>query len=108
MQSVLTRVQGALVRAQGHINAASAPEFQQQLIQVVSSDATAVLVDMSQVESLDSAGLMALVSALSLAQQLDKRFSLCSVPAPARIILELTQLDRVFEVLPSPAAFDLN
>jgi anti-sigma B factor antagonist len=107
MQSLLTRAQGAMFRAQGNVNAASAPEFQQQLTDMVNSDATAILVDMGQVESFDSAGLMALVSVLSLAQRLDKRFSLCCVPASARIMLELTQLDRVFEILPSPAAFEV-
>jgi anti-sigma B factor antagonist len=107
MQSLLTRAQGAMFPVQGHVNAASAPDFQEQLTAMVSSDATAILVDMSQVESFDSAGLMVLVSALSLAQRLDKRFSLCCVPASARIMLELTQLDRVFEILPSPVAFEV-
>jgi anti-sigma B factor antagonist len=105
MQSLLTRAQGAMFLVQGHVSAASAPDFQEQLTMMVNSDATSILVDMSQVESFDSAGLMVLVSALSLAQSLDKQFSLCSVPASARIMLELTQLDRVFEILPSPVAF---
>jgi anti-sigma B factor antagonist len=48
-----------------------------------------------------------LVSSLSLAQTLNKRLSLCSMPANVRIMLEVTQLDRVFEILPSPAAFEL-
>lgn len=54
---------------------------------------------MAQVESIDSAGLMALVAALSLSQRLNKRFSLCAISHSVRIILELTQLDRAFEVL---------
>ncbi len=107
MQSLLSRAQGSLIRAQGHVNAANANELEVQIHQAVKSEATAILVDMSQVESLDSAGLMALVSSLSLAQQLNKRLSLCSMPANVRIILEVTQLDRVFEILPSPAAFEL-
>lgn len=107
MQSLLSRAQGALVRAQGHVNAANIAEFEAQIHQAVASDATSVLVDMSQVESLDSAGLMALVSGLNRAQQLEKRLSLCSMPATVKIIFELTQLDRVFEILPSPAAFEL-
>ncbi len=107
MQSLLSRAQGSLIRAQGHVNASNANELEVQIHQAVQSEATAILVDMSQVESLDSAGLMALVSSLSLAQQLNKRLSLCSMPANVRIILEVTQLDRVFEILPSPAAFEL-
>ncbi|MBE9029367.1 STAS domain-containing protein [filamentous cyanobacterium LEGE 11480] len=107
MQSLLSRAQGSLVRAQGHVNAATASELETQIHQAVKSEATAVLVDMGQVESLDSAGLMALVSSLTLAQQLNKRLSLCSMPANVQIILEMTQLDQVFEILPSPAAFEL-
>jgi anti-sigma B factor antagonist len=107
MQSLLSRAQGSLFRAQGHVNAATAPALSAQLEQVVVSDATAILVDMSQVESMDSAGLMVLVTSLNLSQQLNKRLALCSVPASVQIILEMTQLDRVFEILPSPAAFEL-
>jgi anti-anti-sigma factor len=66
----------------------------------------ALLVDMSQVESLDSAGLLALVSTLTLAQQIDKQFALCHVSASIRIIFELTQLDRVFEIFEDRLAFE--
>jgi anti-sigma B factor antagonist len=100
MQNVLTRSQSAIIQPRGHINASSAAAFQEELIASVSSERNAaLLVDMSQVDSLDSAGLMALVSALTLAQQLDKSFRLCSVSPSIRIIFELTQLDRAFEIL---------
>jgi anti-sigma B factor antagonist len=103
MQSVLSRptnvVVVSVIRPQGHVNAASATELQRQLNQVLlSAETTSVQVDMSQVESLDSAGLMVLVAGLSVAQRLDKSFSLCSVSASIRIIFELTQLDRVFDI----------
>lgn len=98
MQSVLTRSQSAIMRPIGHINASNAYSFQEELTAAVEANIS-ILVDLSQVESLDSAGLMALVSALSLAQQSSKRFSLCGVSASIRIIFELTQLDRVFEIL---------
>ncbi|MFM2431106.1 MAG: hypothetical protein RLZZ511_2319 [Cyanobacteriota bacterium] len=107
MQSLMSRAQGSLIRAQGHINASNASELEAQIHQAVKSDATAVLVDMSQVESMDSAGLMALVSAHNLAQASATRLSLCSMPASVQIILEMTQLDRVFDILSSPAAFEL-
>jgi anti-sigma B factor antagonist len=99
MQTVITRSQLTVIRPCGHINASTATAFQEELIASVSSEHnSALLVDMSQVESLDSAGLMALVSALTLAQQMEKPFSLCSVAPSIRIIFELTQLDRVFEI----------
>lgn len=91
----------------GAINAANAGEFQQRMVKAVAQDDDAnVLVSLEQVESLDSAGLMALVSSLKLAQSLGRRFSLCNVSPSIRIIFELTQLDRVFEIFEDAAAFE--
>ena len=95
-----------VVCPQGHLNASNANQFKDQLTAAVSSHQESILlVDMEQVESLDSAGLMSLVSALSLSRDLDRRFSLCSVLPSIRIIFELTQLDRVFEIFDDRAAF---
>jgi anti-sigma B factor antagonist len=95
-----------IIQPSGHINASNSAEFQRQLTSAVASEGhSVVLVDMHQVESLDSAGLMALVSALSLAQTLKRRFSLCSVAPSIRIIFELTQLDGAFEIFENRDAF---
>ncbi|MBW4443898.1 MAG: STAS domain-containing protein [Plectolyngbya sp. WJT66-NPBG17] len=108
MQSLLVRPQAAIVRPCGSLNAANAAECQQQFhTAVLSEQNSALLIDMSQVESLDSAGLMALVSTLNLAQANQKRLSLCSVTVSIRIVFELTQLDRVFEIFESLSAFEL-
>ncbi|PSR19708.1 anti-anti-sigma factor [filamentous cyanobacterium CCP3] len=90
----------AIFQAQGSLNASNAPEFHASLMQNIQSDlASGLFVDMSQVESLDSAGLISLVSALKHARQLQKRLCLCSVPPTIRIVFELTQLDRAFEMV---------
>lgn len=95
----------SVVRPAGHINAANAVNLQEKLISSIGlSSCPGLLVDMSQVESLDSAGLMAFVSALTKAQQLEKPFQLCSVSPSIRIIFELTQLDRVFQIADSTLA----
>lgn len=88
-----------VIRPNGHINTANASVLQQQLAEAISSqECYSLLIDMSQVESLDSAGLMAFVSTLTLAQRLDKHFGLFGVSPSVRIVFELTQLDRVFEI----------
>ena len=87
-----------VVQPSGVLNAANANELQAKLSEQIESDrSTGLMVDMSQVESLDSAGLVSLVSALRLARNLSKRFCLCSVPPSIRIVFELTQLDQAFE-----------
>jgi len=92
--------QMAIFQAQGSLNASNAQDFHKSLMQNIQSElASGLFVDMSQVESLDSAGLISLVSALKHARQLQKRLCLCSVPPAIRIVFELTQLDRAFEMV---------
>ena len=108
MQSLLVRPQAAIIRPCGSLNAANAAEFRNQLhTALLDEQNNALLIDMSDVESLDSAGLMTLVSTLNLAQANEKRLSLCSITVSIRIVFELTQLDFVFEIFESLSAFEL-
>lgn len=98
MQTMINSL--AIVQAKGSLNASNAQAFQVSLLEHIQHEgSTGLLVDMSGVESLDSAGLISLVSALKHARQSSKRFCLCSVPPAIRIVFELTQLDRAFEML---------
>jgi anti-sigma B factor antagonist len=91
---------GTIIQPSGQINAETVVLLQQQLVEALSAQAChSLALDMSQVEALDSAGLMLLVSTLTLAQRLDKRFSLFGISPSVRIIFELTQLDRAFNIL---------
>ena len=106
MQSVLLRPQATVIQPSGSLSSADAIKFQHQLnAAVLSEQISHLLVDLGQVDLIDSTGLMALVSALSMAQRLNKRLGLCAVPHPVRMILEMTQLDRVFEIFEGHAAF---
>jgi anti-sigma B factor antagonist len=100
MQALLSYPKFTVIRPQGSLNAANALEFERDLTTALRCDSnTKLLVDLEKVESLDSAGLMALISALKLAQTLAKTFYICSVSPAIRIIFEVTQLDRVFEIV---------
>ncbi|MGD1907256.1 MAG: STAS domain-containing protein [Leptolyngbyaceae cyanobacterium] len=70
---------------------------------VISGRARTLMVDMSQMSFLDNAGLVSLLTALRLAHHLKKRLYLCSVPPAIRMVLELAQLDTLFEIIePAP------
>ncbi|MBW4477024.1 MAG: STAS domain-containing protein [Tolypothrix brevis GSE-NOS-MK-07-07A] len=100
MQALVESPKIAVIRPQSGLNAANALEFERNLTTALTqNDISILVVDFAAVESLDSAGLMALVSALKLAQSLGRRFSLCSVSPAIKIIFELTQLDEVFEII---------
>jgi anti-anti-sigma factor len=107
MKSQVKAPQIALFEPSGYITAANVQEFQEQLTNLVNqSDRITFLVDMSRVEFLDSAGLMALVTAFRLAQSQGKSFNICSIPPSVKIIFELTQLDRILPIFLSRADFD--
>src|SRR5689334_25402079 len=100
MEALLECPKIAVIRPQGFLNATNALEFERDLTKALTQDDISILeVDLAAVESLDSSGLMALVSALKLAQSLERSFRLCSVSPSIKIIFELTQLDGVFEIL---------
>lgn len=107
MQAIIAYPKIKVIRLDGSFNASKAVEFKLQLTTAITPEGHAnVLVDLEQVESLDSAGLMLLVDGLRLTQTLERRFGLCSIPPSIQIIFELTQLDQVFEIFENIAAFE--
>lgn len=107
MSTTIAYPEITVICPQGAVNASNAVDFQQEMTQAVAQTKKSnVLVNLEQVDSLDSAGLMALVSSLRLAQAVGSRFSLCNVSPSIRIIFEVTQLDRVFEIFENTAAFE--
>ena len=102
MTSLARTISTEIVSLSGHISASNASQVQSQLHQSLTAASPIRLVlDMSQVEFLDSAGLMVLVNTLSTAQKNDSELALCCLPSAVKIILELTQLTRAFTILES-------
>jgi anti-sigma B factor antagonist len=107
MTTTLSSVKVATVEPCGYVSVANAQELQQQLSHVVNSEEHSILVvDMKQVEFLDSAGLMVLVNGFRMAQELGRRLIICSIAPSVRIIFELTQLDKVFEIFDTRASVE--
>ncbi|MGD1921586.1 MAG: STAS domain-containing protein [Pleurocapsa sp.] len=93
-------------RPEGFLSAANDAEFLERLtVEVRSSVNSALLVNMEAVEFMDSAGLMALIIAFRLAESLGRRFGICSLAPSVRIMFELTQLDKAFEIFEDLNAF---
>ncbi len=109
MHSTLTYSRQVVVQPSGDINVNNAESLQKQLAATVTAiEYSHLLVDMTGVKSLDSAGLMVFVSTLTLAQQLGKQLILFGISPSVRIVFELTQLDRVFEILDGQPLVELT
>ena len=106
MTSTKLCTQFTTFRPEGFLSAANASEFLERLtVEVKSSVDSALLVNMEAVEFMDSAGLMALIKAFRLAESLGRRFGICSLAPSVRIMFELTQLDKAFEIFEDRDAF---
>lgn len=87
-----------LFKPQGRIDLQGGMALSEEMAAVVPQRDQLWIMDLAQVDFMDSAGLVSLVQGLKVARQSGCRLVLCNVQPPVRLILELTQLDSVFEI----------
>ncbi|MEH2029893.1 MAG: STAS domain-containing protein [Nostoc sp.] len=87
-----------LFKPQGSIDLEGGKALSEQMAGVVPQAHQLWIIDLTEVNFMDSSGLVPLVKGLKAARQSGCRLVLCNVQAPVRLILELTQLDTVFEI----------
>lgn len=94
-----------VVAPQERIDAMNAPELRQRLYALLDDGASNLVVDLSSVPFMDSAGMAVLVSILKRARQAGGDVKLVWPTAEAaRRILNLTKFDRVFDMADTAAA----
>ncbi len=101
MEMTIKEYPGAVVTAlKGRIDAFYAPELREQMERYASQGTKNFVLDLSEVQFLDSAGLAVLVSILKRSQQ-EGGGTRMIMPKleTARRILHLTRFDRVFEIV---------
>lgn len=99
MQTTLSHEKNTVFISQRHIHVTNAIEFERDLTTaLITKEIHTLSINLGKVESLDSAGLMALVSVLKLAQGLNKNLNICCINPSVKIIFELAQLDKIFQV----------
>lgn len=87
-----------LIQLEGRLDSKNAATLQQKLVMLKPDKHTLWILDMGQVDFIDSAGLVALVAGLKAAQRHRCRLAICGLRPNVRLIFEITQLDRVFEI----------
>jgi anti-anti-sigma factor len=66
-----------------------------------SKEIPTLIVDMENVEFIDSQGLQKLLSTLHLIQSQQSNLLLCSLQASVRLVFEISRMDQVFGIFPS-------
>ena len=76
----------------------NANELRQFILEAIRSQSGRVVVDMSEITYMDTSGLATLLEALRQAHQQGKAMSLQGVQDQPRYLLEVTELDHLFEM----------
>jgi anti-sigma B factor antagonist len=85
----------------GEVDLYTAPEFKQQLLDVISQGGKDVVVDFSDTTFIDSTTLGVLVGGVKRLRAQDGRLSLVCSDRNITKIFEITGLDRVFTIYPT-------
>ena len=87
-----------LLQPQGRLDSHGGSWLQQQLESIAPRCYKLWVIDLSEVEFIDSSGLIALVAGLKIATQAGARLVLCGLHPSAKLIFDITQLDLVFTI----------
>ena len=85
----------------GEVDLYTAPEFKQQLLDVIGAGGKDVVVDFSDTTFIDSTTLGVLVGGVKRLRAQEGRLSLVCSDRNIRKIFEITGLDRVFTIYPT-------
>jgi len=87
-----------IVRIAGEIDAARSPQLQQRLLLLLDDKPQRIVVNLSEVGYMDSAGLASFVKLLSRASKQGVKLHIVSLSEMIKSLFEITRLDTVFEI----------
>jgi anti-anti-sigma factor len=91
---------------EGIIDTAGGAQIRQDVGDRLEAGVETILLDLTNISFMDSSGLGAMVTTLQRVRAKGSKLYLCSLNDQIKIILELTKMDKVFNILPDRAAFD--
>lgn len=87
-----------LLQPQGSLDSHAGMRLKQQILDIEPDQFDLCIVDLAEVDFIDSAGLLALATGLNAAKRRKCRLVICNPRPSVRLIFEITQLDSVFEL----------
>ncbi|KPQ35369.1 MAG: anti-sigma B factor antagonist [Phormidesmis priestleyi Ana] len=82
----------------GRLDITTAWQFRLKLQEMISEENPHVLVNLSEVNFIDSSGLTSLVAGMRDADKIDGSFRICNVHPEAKLVFEVTMMDSVFDI----------
>ncbi|MGB3692385.1 MAG: STAS domain-containing protein [Spirulinaceae cyanobacterium] len=82
----------------GRLDITTAWQFRLKLQECINKFSPHVVVNLSQVNFIDSSGLTSLVAGMRDADRVKGSFRICSVHPEAKLVFEVTMMDSVFDI----------
>jgi anti-anti-sigma factor len=89
-----------VLRADGGINTTTAGQLSEAIAKLVQGGITNVIVDCSKLAIISSMGLGALLMLHTRMKRIGGEVRLCGLNGPIVQVIQMTKLDRVFEIFP--------
>ncbi len=86
-----------VIKPTGILDGIRGNQLRKDVGEAVDSGCTIVLIDLEDVNFMDSSGLSSLVAAQRIARTSQGKLYLCSINEQVKMVFELTRMDRVFE-----------
>lgn len=93
----------AVVRADGRLNMVSAPELRETVAAAIAGGRSRIVVDLEATSFMDSSGLGALIGCLKSARQAEGDLRIAAPNEQVRMVLKLSNVDRILRSYDSPA-----
>jgi len=90
---------GVYLAVAGDIDLSRSPELRQHLLHLIESRPSRLVVDLVDVDYMDSSGVATLVEALQAIRKIGGRLILCNLQPKVRSIFEIARLDMVFTIV---------
>ncbi len=98
--------QTVLIQPCGQLDLEAGKMLSQTFMQLDPIPSQLWILDLSQIDFIDSSGLSALITALHLAKNRQSRLVLHHLKPSVKLVLEITRLDQVFEIIETTAELE--
>ena len=90
-----------IIQPQGRLDRSNAAVLYQWICDILLSSPALCVLDLADIDFMDSSGLLSLVAGLKAARQQRCRLVICNLQSAVQMILEIAQLDQVFDIFDS-------
>ncbi len=95
-----------VIKPSGILNVVAGNQVRRDVTDFLNSGKNVILVDLQNVEFVDSSGLGALVASMQATKSAGGKLFLCSVNEQVKMLFELTKLERIFQIYMNKDEFE--